>query len=123
VNHKRFISIKLSPDRLLGGLLRQGFDHPALVNPAMPAGVERVLQFATQGDQPGNAAINVRDVAAGDAVHLGARSVGLFAEREQFADCGHVETQFAGVTDEVQPTHGGAVIAALAALGAHRDRQ
>ena len=78
--------------RLRDGLFRQRFDHPALANPAMPAGVERVLQFATQGDELSNAAINVRDVAAGDAVHLGAGTVGLFAERQQFAHSRHLET-------------------------------
>ena len=79
----------------------------------MPAGVERVLQFAPQGGQLSNAAVNVRDVATGDAVHLGAGTVGLLAKRQQFAHSGHLETQFAGVTDEVEPPHGRTAIAAL----------
>ena len=62
----------------------------------MPASIERVLQFATQGDKLGNATINVRDVAASDAVYFSAWMVGLFTECQQFADCGHLETQFAG---------------------------
>jgi NADPH-dependent 2,4-dienoyl-CoA reductase/sulfur reductase-like enzyme len=62
-----------------GGPFRQRFDHPALANLAMPAGIERAPQFAAQGGQLSNAAVNVRDMAPGDAVHLGAGTVGLLA--------------------------------------------
>jgi hypothetical protein len=42
-----------------GGSFRQRFDHPALTNLAMPAGIERVLKFTAQGGELGNAAVNV----------------------------------------------------------------
>ena len=47
-------------------MVRQRLNYPALGNSAMSAGIERALQFATQGDELSNAPVNVLDVAASD---------------------------------------------------------
>jgi hypothetical protein len=57
----------------------------------MPAYIERALQLAAQGDELSNAAVNILDMAASDAVHLGTRAVGLFAERQQFPHSRHLK--------------------------------
>jgi hypothetical protein len=89
----------------------------------MTTGIERTLQLPPQGNKLSNAPVNILDMAAGDAVHLGAGPVGLPAERQQLAHGGYFESQFAGMADEIEPRHVANAVTSLLPLCACWSRQ
>ena len=104
-------------------MVREDFNHPALIDRAVGAARYHPLKFGLQRRQAGNALLNVCQPGAGDLIRRRARLAGLILQRQKGADCIDLEPKLAGMADQGQPPQVVAVILPPVALATRRRGQ
>ena len=96
-------------------MVGQGLDHAAFIDHAVRTALDHALKLAPHRFQPGNAALDLGQLLAGDAVGLLAGTVRTRGQVLQRTQIIQPEAQFAAMTDEAQLLEMSIAIAALPA--------
>src|SRR6478609_4658502 len=108
-----------SPLRRLAGCT-ETVDDPAFGDAAAVTIVEHPLEFVPERSQLCDTQIDCIEVAGRDLVGIVARSTRLGTQGQKFPDVVDLESEFARMTDKIEPTCGFGVVATLLASGTGR---
>ena len=104
-------------------MVGQRLDHPTLPHPTVATCLDHAPQLSAQSHELPDSTLDLGHVSTGDAVHLRAGPVRLGGQSQQLANRLDLESEFARMTDEIEPGYLCLQIATLLALGAGRGRR